>query len=63
MPGETEENYKKTARMAGLPAETLTSRKRSTNVDALFYRMSEKSGTNGNFNYYSYFHLQVKVKG
>jgi hypothetical protein len=25
--------------------------------------MSEKSGTNGNFNYFSYFYLQVKVKG
>jgi hypothetical protein len=27
------------------------------------YRMSEKSGTDGNFNYFSYFYLQVKVKG
>jgi hypothetical protein len=26
------------------------------------YRVSEKSGTNGNFNYF-YFYLQVKVKG
>jgi hypothetical protein len=25
--------------------------------------VSEKSGTNGNFNYFSYFYLQVKVKG
>jgi hypothetical protein len=24
--------------------------------------VSEKSGTNGNFNYFSYFYLQVKVK-
>jgi hypothetical protein len=29
----------------------------------LFYRVSEKSGANGNFNYFSYFYLQVKVKG
>jgi hypothetical protein len=29
----------------------------------LNYRMSEKSGTNGNFNCFSYFYLQVKVKG
>jgi hypothetical protein len=27
------------------------------------YRVSEKSGTNENFNYFSYFYLQVKVKG
>jgi hypothetical protein len=27
---------------------------------SLMYRMSEKSGTNGNFNYFSYFYLQVK---
>jgi hypothetical protein len=27
------------------------------------YRMSKKSVTNGNFNYFSYFYLQVKVKG
>jgi hypothetical protein len=27
------------------------------------YRGSEKSETNGNFNYFSYFYLQVKVKG
>jgi hypothetical protein len=26
-------------------------------------QVSEKSGTNGNFNYCSYFYLQVKVKG
>jgi hypothetical protein len=35
-------------------------------LDSLYaniYRMSEKSGTNGNFNYFSYFYLQVKVKG
>jgi hypothetical protein len=25
-------------------------------------KVSEKSGTNGNFNYFSYFYLQVKVK-
>jgi hypothetical protein len=24
--------------------------------------MSEKSGTNGNFNYFSYFYLQIEVK-
>jgi hypothetical protein len=26
-------------------------------------QLSKKSGTNGNFNYFSYFYLQVKVKG
>jgi hypothetical protein len=28
----------------------------------VLYQVSEKSGTNGNFNYFSYFYLQVKVK-
>jgi hypothetical protein len=28
-----------------------------------FYRLSEKAGTNGNFNYFSYFYLQVKIRG
>jgi hypothetical protein len=26
-------------------------------------QVSEKSGTNGNLNYFSYFYLQVKVEG
>jgi hypothetical protein len=30
--------------------------------NAVIYRVSEKSGTSGNFNYFSYFYLQVKVK-
>jgi hypothetical protein len=29
---------------------------------SIFYRISENSGTNGNFNFF-YFYLQVKVKG
>jgi hypothetical protein len=28
----------------------------------LFNRVSKKSGTNGKFNYFSYFYLQVKLK-
>jgi hypothetical protein len=35
----------------------------TTKLFSKFYRLSEKSGTNGNFNYFSYFYLQVKVKG
>jgi hypothetical protein len=30
---------------------------------SVLLQMSEKSGTNGNVNYFSYFYLQVKVKG
>jgi hypothetical protein len=29
----------------------------------LIYRVSEKSGTSGNLNYFSYFYLQIKVNG
>jgi hypothetical protein len=35
----------------------------SSSTTAVVYRMSEKSGTNGNFSYFSYFCLQVKVRG
>jgi hypothetical protein len=30
---------------------------------AQFYSVSENSGTSGNFNCFSYFYLQLKVKG
>jgi hypothetical protein len=36
---------------------------KAINERFIYYRVSERSGTSGNFNYFSYFYLKVKVKG